>query len=65
MKFVKTALIASVLAASAVAPAFARGDDSADGSFRDQIESRYVLTGDPTYAQILRQMDMQQNGYWR
>jgi hypothetical protein len=67
MKLIKMALIAGALAAGTVAPALAGGSASdAEGDFyRNQIENLYLLTGDPTYAQILRQMDMQQNGYWR
>lgn len=65
MKFIKTVLIAGALAAATVAPAMARSDDDSTDAYRNRIESLYVATGDPTYAQILRQMDMQQNGYWR
>lgn len=62
MKMLNIALIAGTLVTGAAAPALA--DDTASNSptYRDQLEMLWISTGDPTYARLLRQYDMQAEG---
>jgi hypothetical protein len=58
MKMLSVALIAGAVAAGSIAPAFANNQSGVDSQTeRGRLESLWILTGDPTYARALHQLD--------